>query len=218
MRILLPLAALAMTLQPAVAFSAIEEVRPPSQETRCDLGGWPAWTNRRPIAVYAEPRANARIVGTLPTAFPPGIEYPVSFSIVGARDGWLKIADASDAYNEHPRPTYTGVGWIKGAAATLGIQSGRGYAEPDIRSKRLLDLDGGWLTDRGRILGIAGCADKWVLVDYRLRAPRGTKERVSTKRSRAWFQGACSMFETSCDMPSVDIDPAPETRPGGTGA
>ena len=204
-----PLAALAMTLQPVAALSAPKVLRPPSRETRCELGGWTAPMIDKPIPVRAAPRADARVLGTLPTAAPPATSpddiYPVDFSIIGARDGWLKISDASDAMNEaHARPVFGGVGWIEGGTARLGIQSGRGYARPDIHSEKLLDLEGGWLADRGWIVGLAGCSGKWVLVDYRLHSPKGTLERLPMKPYRAWFRGACGASETTCDMPSVD--------------
>jgi hypothetical protein len=208
--IAMSMSALMVVPPPVVAEPATQEIKPPSSETRCDLGGWTAPMDEKPIAVHAAPRADARVIGTLPTAFPTEDGYAVDFSIIGSRDGWLKISEATDAKNEAlARPVFGGVGWIRGAAARLGIQSGRGYARPDAHSRRVLDLKGSWLTERGWIVAIAGCSGRWVLVDYRMYAKDGEVDRQPAKAYRAWFRGACAVAETTCDMPSVDRDPDP---------
>lgn len=204
------LATLAASIQPASALSSGQSSPAPTGETQCDLGGWTAPLETRPIEVRAAPGARARVIGTLPTASSSDDDYAVDFSIIGSSDGWLKIADASDAKNEdRARPVYGGVGWIRGSAARLGIQSGRGYAQPDIRSEKLLELDGAWLTERATIEAIVGCSGKWVQVEYRLHVTGRKMERIPKKPLRAWFRGACAIAETTCDMPSVDRDPEP---------
>jgi hypothetical protein len=208
------LAGAAVALPPAAALPPGALPRPPARDTRCDLGGWTAPMGNDPIPVHAAPKADARVIATLPTATPPGIDYVVDFSIIGSRDGWLKIRDASDAKNqEHARPVYGGVGWIRGSAARFGIQSGRGYARPDVRSERLLDLKDAWLTEKAFIVAVVGCSGEWALVDYRFHSQPGTRERQAARPFRAWFQGVCSIAETSCDMPSVDRDPDPVAGP-----
>lgn len=214
MRVGVLLAAAAVALQPAAARPPGNVPRLPVRETRCDLGGWTASIGNDPIPVHAAPRADARVVGMLPTASAPGIEHDVDFSIVASRDGWLKISDASDAKNEdHARPVYRGTGWIRGSAARLRIQSGRGYARPDLRSERVLDMHGDWLTERAFIVAVVGCSGEWALIDYRFHAVPGVRDRQPAKPYRAWFRGICAVAGTSCDMPSVDRDPASAVAP-----
>ncbi len=186
----------------------------PANPTACSFSGWT--TNEKPaIQVRASASAEAAVVGSLPTTRgngpDPGIDYySVTFDVTEARDGWLKIRNASDDKTgdeqSKPRPVYRGEGWIEAADAQVGIQSARGYGRPDAGSERLLDLGGDWLTERATLRGIVACQGEWLLLDYELRnsdtfEPLAPKDRT---RGRAWFRGICSSSETTCDMRSVD--------------
>ncbi|AVJ28330.1 hypothetical protein [Achromobacter spanius] len=208
------LAALALSpalhAEPAVKGSAWT----PDGPTACRVSGWT--TNAKPaIPVHASPSASANQVGTLPTTRgdspDPEVDlYSVTFDITEARDGWLKIKNASDAMSgsdrSPPRPVYQGEGWIAAGDAQVGIQSARGYARPDAGSERLLDLGSDWLTERATLRGIVACDGEWLLLDYEMRHS-ATWELLAEKdrtRGRAWFRGVCSSSETTCDMRSVD--------------
>ncbi|WP_370539574.1 hypothetical protein [Achromobacter sp. UMC71] len=155
------------------------------------------------------------MLGTLPTtrgdAPDPTIDYySVTFDVTEARDGWLKIKNASDDKTGNdqprPRPVYQGAGWVEASDARIGIQSARGYARPDAGSERILDLGSDWLTERAALRGIVACDGDWLLLDYEMRnsdkfEPLAPKDRT---QGRAWFRGICSSSETTCDMPSVD--------------
>ncbi len=213
-RIFLALAALAVS--PAI--NAQTPSKPaawtPPGPTACSFSGWT--TNDKPaIQVRAAASAQAAVVGSLPTTRGDGPDpeidyYSVTFDVTEARDGWLKIKNASDDKTgdeqSKPRPVYRGEGWIEAADAQVGIQSARGYARPDAGSERLLDLGSDWLTERATLRGIAACEGEWLLLDYQMRnsdtfEPLASKDRT---RGRAWFRGVCSSSETTCDMRSVD--------------
>mgnify|MGYP000980185764 CR=1 FL=1 len=124
--------------------------------------------------VVSAPETNddAGAAPTKPAAGEPEYSYSVTFDVKQAQDGWLRIANASDAYNEEeyperaPRKLYKGEGWIRADDARVGIQSARGYAKPDAASQRLVDLGSDWLTEMGKIQGIRACHESWVLLDY----------------------------------------------------
>ncbi|MGB3434569.1 hypothetical protein [Achromobacter sp.] len=213
-RILLVLATL--TLSPALnaqAASTITAWTPPGPTT-CSFSGWT--TDEKPaIQVRAAASAQAAVAGSLPTTRGEGADpnidyYSVTFDVTEARDGWLKIRNASDDKTgdeqSKPRPVYRGEGWIEAGDAQVGIQSARGYARPDAGSERLLDLGDDWLTERATLRGIVACQGDWLLLDYEMRnskefEPLAPKDRT---RGRAWFRGVCSSSETTCDMRSVD--------------
>lgn len=206
------LALVALTLSPALnaqAYAGTAAWTPPGP-TVCRFSGWTV--NDKPaIAVRAGASATAKVVGSLPTtrgeSLDPALDYySVTFDLVEARDGWLKIKGASDEMSEKPRPVYQGEGWIEAGDMQVGVQSARGYARPDAGSERLLDLKGDWLRDRVALRGIVACDGEWLLLDYEMRnneklEPLAPKDR---KRGRAWFRGICGSEETSCDMRSVN--------------
>lgn len=212
--ILLALAALAVSPAINAQTTSKPAAWTPPGPTACSFSGWT--TNDKPaIQVRAAASAQAAVLGNLPTTRgdgpDPGIDYySVTFDVTEARDGWLKIRNASDDKTgdeqSKPRPVYRGEGWIEAADAQVGIQSARGYARPDAGSERLLDLGGDWLTERATLRGIVACQGEWLLLDYELRnsdtfEPLAPKDRT---RGRAWFRGICSSSETTCDMRSVD--------------
>lgn len=206
----------ALALSPALPAHAVTQgtARAPDGPTACRFSAWT--TNDKPaIAVRAAPTHGAKALGTLPTTRgdspDPEVDlYSVTFDVTEARDGWLKIKNASDAMSggdrSPPRPVYEGEGWIAAADAQVGIQSARGYARPDARSERLLDLGDDWLTERATLRGIVACDGEWLLLDYEMRNS-ASWERLAPKdrtRGRAWFRGLCESSETTCDMRSVD--------------
>ncbi len=201
-----------LTLSPVInaQVNAEKTAWTPPGPTQCSFSGWTV--NEKPaIPVHAEASATSKVVGSLPTTRgespDPDIDYySVTFDMVEARDGWLKIKGASDDMSGKPRPVYRGEGWIKAEDAQVGVQSARGYARPDAGSERLLDVKDDWLRDRATLRGIVACQGEWLLLDYEMRndeklEPLEPKDR---KRGRAWFRGICGSEETSCDMRSVD--------------
>lgn len=208
--------ALALSVTSA-CFAADAQPEIPAAATTCGFG---AWTNgdKPSIEVREAPSADAKLLGHIPTGSKAGeaeYAYSIGFDVLEARDGWLKIANASDAYNEEsddyvPREVYNGEGWIQSDEAKVGIQSARGYVKPDLQSERLIDIGSDWLTEMGRINNILACHEDWVLLDYTVLRKRMADEELIDLASseqptgRAWFRGLCSNAETTCDMKSVD--------------
>lgn len=202
----------------SAAMAANSQAEAPKGPTACAFSAWANY-DKPSITVRAAPSASAKALGQIPArpaAGEPEYSYSVTFDVKEAKDGWLRIANASDAYNEDeyperaPRKLYKGEGWIRADDARVGIQSARGYARPDAASQRLVDLGSDWLTEMGKIQGIHACHEDWVLLDYlvdRKRSPQDEiVERAKGERlaGRAWFRGLCDVQETSCDMKSVD--------------
>ncbi len=210
------LALAALVLSPGLSAQSAPKTAPwtPPGPTTCSFSGWT--NDQKPaIQVRAAASAESNVLGTLPTTRGDGPDptidyYSVTFDVIEARDGWLKIKRASDDKTGNdqprPRPVYQGEGWIEASDARIGIQSARGYARPDAGSERILDLGSDWLTERAALRGIVACAGDWLLLDYEMRnsdkfEPLAPKDRT---QGRAWFRGICSSSETTCDMPSVD--------------
>lgn len=215
------LAAFALTLLVFTSFDTVQSASAqavvPEEATTCAFSAWTS--NKKPfIEVRGEPSDAAKIVGQIPTvsdAAEAQYAYSIYFDVKEARDGWLKIANASDAYNKEsddyvPREIYEGEGWIRSDEATIGIQSARGFLKPETESERLLDIGSDWLTEMGQINNILACREDWLLLDYTLLRKRLPSEQLVELSSgeqsigRAWFRGLCSNAETTCDMKSVD--------------
>lgn len=208
---------LALLAAPPVIAAPVQ-AEAPAGATACAFSAWANY-DKPSITVRDAPSAGAKALGQIPArpaAGEPEYSYSVTFDVMEAKDGWLRIANASDAYNEDeyperaPRKLYKGEGWILADDARVGIQSARGYARPDAASQRLVDLGSDWLTEMGKIQGIRACHEDWVLLDYlvdRKRSPQDEiVERAKGERlaGRAWFRGLCDVQETTCDMKSVD--------------
>lgn len=216
-RLTASIAILALFAAPAV-MAANPQAEAPAGATACAFGAWANY-EKPSITVRDAPSANAKALGQIPTkpaAGEPEYSYSVTFDVKQAQDGWLKIANASDAYNEEefpdqaPRKVYKGEGWIRADEARVGIQSARGYLKPDAASQRLVDLGGDWLTEMGKIQGIRACHENWVLLDYLVDRKRSPQDEIVERAKgeqlagRAWFRGLCDVQETTCDMKSVD--------------
>jgi hypothetical protein len=212
----IPRMAIAQDVHREAAAPVIAATEPKlSRGTACTLGGWTNNKLTAPIAVRAAPDRRAAVIGTIPL-FPklgPGEDaYSATMQIVGSANGYLKIANASDAMNTNPRPIFSGSGWVDGNAVRFVIQSSRGYARPDERSERIVDLDypdnSRWATEVGEIDRVIACQGEWVQIDLLLNRDRNDPmtilPRAKWKRQRAWFRGVCAIEETSCDMESVD--------------
>ena len=187
------------------AYAQGAEIHVPKGPAKCTLGGWTNNAIGEGIAVRAAPAANARSLGRLPTGA-ADYEYSVTFRIIGARNGWLKITGASDDYNVNEgkpvRPIDRGTGWIPADSARFAVQSQHGYDRADAEGNLVMKLD-----DWPRIERVLSCDGEWALLDVDI----GPREEIDSatlaeqvRTGRGWFRGVCAIEETTCDMPSVD--------------
>jgi hypothetical protein len=192
----------ALVASPALAAAIV-----PAHE--CRLEAWVVDRDPAGLNVRSAPSREARLLGTLPPLVNPDGErdYGVELRITGAKDGWLRIEGARDDPSRNglgtPRPTYAGTGWISGNLVRFGVQSAHGYAQPDVKSERRVDLGQDWLSDRAEITRMLACKDDWAHVEFRLRAATGAADALGEPQ-RAWFRGICANQETTCDRAAVD--------------
>ncbi|MET4683522.1 hypothetical protein [Brevundimonas faecalis] len=185
----------------------------PMGDQACALQAWINDIPGRDVEVRANPHVDAQVIGTLPHTGPDDDRLSIHISITASNSGWLKIQDASDDDADRARPVYSGQGWIEADAVRFGIQSGRGFAAPDARSDRVVDLDDNWATEMGRIEKVLDCRQDWVLIDFVQERRRDGDDRLidipvqDRLQRRAWFRGVCDAQETTCDMRSVDLEP-----------
>jgi hypothetical protein len=191
---------------------AAESVWVPTEETSCKFTGWAIDRDPRGINVRAAPSSRAAVRGTLPPYVRgPDRYFGVELDITGSHNGWLRIEaakDDSERSGRPPRATYSGAGWVHGSRVMFAVQSGAGYARPDMTSQQLVNLGDDWLTDMGKIRLIVACNEEWALVEFEIERRRNpvtealedlsAAERKASRR-RAWFRGICWSQETTCD-------------------
>lgn len=187
----------------------------PAGPSACSFDGWVSFAFDAQVPVHEGPSEETAILGYLPNRSndPDEERYAVEFHVSEARPGWLRIQDAQDREGSDaggrelpPRPVYQGEGWIRAHLAQVGVQSSHGYARPDARSERIVDLRGRWLTEVGWVNGIRACSGEWLLLDFVLEDRAGITQGEVAGRSTgtAWFRGICSIQETTCDRRSAD--------------
>nr|WP_297524355.1 SH3 domain-containing protein [uncultured Roseateles sp.] len=194
----------------------------------CNFGAFVAETDPAGLNVRAAPSAAAKILGKLPPTFvEASMNYGVrvEVEVVGARNGWFLIRNASDneALTDRPaRPMFSGEGWVSGSKLTVKSQADVGRAWPSPKAAAVLRIgdnetfDNDVVVEAGRL---ADCNGKWAQVEFAdLRFP--AKDRSSLKidaaaraglppgRFRAWVDRICGIQETSCDGLAAG-DPAP---------
>lgn len=171
-------------------------------ERACRIEGWSIDSDPSGLRVRAGPAKTAREVGRLPAfVHDRDGDYGPAFTIVAARDGWLRIVQANDRWRPSDlpaRPVYAGSGWIHGSRARLGVQSGVGRAAPRRDAPIVVDTGDQWLTDAGTISDITDCAGGFAKLRYHL--PAKVKAR-GARAGEAWFAPACGDQRTTCDLP-----------------
>ena len=206
---------------------AAENVWVPTEETSCKFAGWAIDRDPSGIKVRAAPSSRAAVRGTLPPYVRgPDRYFGVELDITGSHDGWLRIDGAKDdpeRSGRPPRATYSGAGWVHGSRLMFVIQSGAGYARPDITSRQLVNLDQEWLTEMGKIRLVVACYKDWALVEFELERRRNPVTNAledlspaerKASRGRAWFRGICWSQETTCDGVHGNLRRPSEQAPG----
>ena len=193
---------LAASCVTAIAVGAGAAPRAPAGPQRgCAIEGWSIDPDPRGLRVRAGPSLSARELGRLPAFVrDQDGDYGPIFAITGAQNGWLHIADARDAFRPSDlprRPIYKGAGWVHGSRVRMGVQSGVGYAAPNVKAARTMEIGRNWLSDYGRVEGVQDCSGKWVKVAYAVPAGKPAK---GARTGAAWFTGSCGDQRTTCDM------------------
>ena len=157
----------------------------------CTIRGYLTDRDPKGTNVRGAPRADAPIVGHLPSAaMQPEvreIEGP-EFDIVGAKNGWLLIRNAEFGDGV----LFAGPGWISGRLAGTTINNSLMRAGPSETAAVTLSLentDKGWGPDSYTVLQIHNCSGEFA--DVSARDPDG---RVS----RGWVTKLCSAQLTTC--------------------
>lgn len=165
----------------------------------CAIEGWSIDRDARGLNVRAAPSVTAAVVGRLPAfVVSDDGDYGPAFRIVAARDGWLRIRDANDAWRPSDLPrrrTYAGAGWVAGSAVRVAVQSGLGHASPTANAPILVDTGGDWLTERGTVTRITDCRGSWAKVRYMLPTP----PKRGPRTGEAWFTAICGDQRTTCE-------------------
>ena len=191
----------------------------------CKFGAFVQEDDPAGLNVRDAPGAQGRILGTLPPTLHAAGEFKldvrVEVEVVGAKDGWLRVAHAQDneALTGSPaRATYPGEGWVSGRKLTVKSQATRGYAAPGATAPVVMrftddeSFDGDEMVAAGRLLA---CKGTWAQVEFSESAlSAATRKRLSLQpearagvppgRFRAWLNQICAVQETTCDGLEAD--------------
>lgn len=187
------LAILSLTLASATMAAADAGAHEASKPA-CELDVYSKETDPKGLNVRSDPSIDAPILATLPGWKPPGPDdeleghLPVGFTIVEARDGWVRIADVSipdPSSGAHQASTISG--WVSGKKVGYALQTEVGFERPDPTSPVAIRSEDGIRLDDA--IGISDCSGEWAQIAY--------GDRKSPRR--AWFRGLCGLIETTCD-------------------
>lgn len=165
----------------------------------CALEGWSTDTDPAGLRVHAGPAIGSPEIGRLPPPFVDrGDSDAPAFTIVDARDGWVRITGATDAtMSPMPRAIFKGTGWVHGSRVAFTVQSETGRSRPDVNAPVMVRADD-WLGDAGeKIQPITGCRGGWARLRYRI--PANLRVKTGSRTGEAWFGGICGSEHTTCD-------------------
>lgn len=186
----------------AVAAAAAPCATRATSRAACRIEGWSIDPDPSGLRVRAGPARTAREIGRLPGFVRDRDgDYGPAFTIVAARDGWLKISGANDRWRPSdlpPRAVFAGSGWIHGSRVRLAVQSGIGRAAPRFDAATIVDSGDQWLTDAGVVDAVTDCAGDFARLRYHL--PAGAKVQ-GARNGEAWFDRTCGDQRTTCDLP-----------------
>jgi hypothetical protein len=175
----------------ALASSAgAETIEIPPDMVACQLEGISLDADPAGLNVRVAPSLTAKVIARLPER--PNIEngsHP-EFKILGFKDGWFLIDDAS--YGDYgdplpPRPLYAGKGWVHGSKLGGGLVSGAMSsalaAEPRDEAPRATakPKDGDYI----QVRALLACKGEWV--------------KVNSNIGIGWAFGLCSNQVTTCN-------------------
>lgn len=129
-----PLAGAREAAAPLLKICAGQSLDPAEQATICRIFAWSTDPDPAGQSVRAGPGAEYPVIGWLP---PPlevdGESFATEVSIVGSRDGWFQIEEATiDNYINKvgPNVVFEGKGWVPGEFLGLSVEASSLFSRP----------------------------------------------------------------------------------------
>jgi hypothetical protein len=197
--------AIALTLSAGSEGISAQEAktRPlPAGVVACDFRALANDQTREGLAIHAEPRADAAILGRLPVIENVYHEkIAVDVHAIGVTNGWFLIEDAG--YGDYDLPqniprVYVGRGWVPGKLLTTQLHYLTLKAAPDENA-----ADIGEVLDDYGVTAILDCKGDWLRVE----APLSTKDDTLKPKPpsdsprgamRGWTHRVCTNQRTTC--------------------
>ncbi|HEY5337655.1 MAG TPA: hypothetical protein VIJ85_05600 [Rhizomicrobium sp.] len=168
---------------------------------KCDLEGYVDDPDPKGTNLRGGPSATAPVIGHLPPQHADAdaqTDIGAEFTIVGSKDGWLEIEDATDGpFNQNPTFHFKGPAWISGALVSFTIGSNKMYSAPSYKSAVVTqlsgdDADGAWGPDSFTVKRVYGCSGHFADIS-------GVTPTKIKKTFRGWIGRTCSNQVTTCD-------------------
>ncbi|MBS0274663.1 MAG: hypothetical protein JSR55_09730 [Proteobacteria bacterium] len=169
--------------------------------TKCDLEGYANDHDPKGTNLRSGPSVTAPVIGHLPPLHADDAaqtDIGAEFVIVGSKNGWLEIEDATDGpFNEKPTYRFKGPAWISGTLVDFTIGSNKMYAAPSYKSPVVTalsgeDAGGAWGPDSFNVTRVYGCSGHFADIS-------GITPTKIKKTYRGWVGRTCSNQVTTCD-------------------
>ncbi len=160
--------------------------------------GFSTDTDPKGTNLRAGPDANAPIVGHLPPRHyekQADLTISADFDVIGSKDGWLQIANASDGHiGQDSTFTFKGPAWISGALVGFTVGSTKLHAAPSLTSPAVATLLGdNYGPDSYDVKRVYACNGSFVDITVQLTIKK------EAKPVRGWAAAVCSNRLTTCD-------------------
>jgi len=183
----------------------------------CDFPALANDETREGLNVRAEPDTSSAVLGRLPIVHNvDGEDTAADVHVIGVRNGWFLIEDASyadsgDLRDQFPS-VYRGRGWVSGKLLTTELESTRLKAAPDANAADVVGFG------EFQATAILDCKDDWVRIETKLQPEQILKLKTPLNApaniARGWGRHSCTDQRTTCDYSEDDpsrpfVPPAP---------
>lgn len=178
-----------------------------SSVSKCDVNGYVEDTDPKGTNLRSAPSATAPVIGHLPPQHDDKdaqTTIGAEFHIIGSKDGWLEIEDATDGpFNQDPTFRFKGPAWISGALVSFTVGSEKLHAAPSLKAPVVASLlYGGDGPDSFDVKRVHACSGSFV--DISVQLDPGIKKNAPMLRG--WAASVCSNQVTTCD-PGIEAQP-----------
>jgi hypothetical protein len=168
--------------------------------SKCDVHGFANDPDPEGTNIRSGPSASAPVIGHLPPRhYEKQADVTISpeFEIIGSKDGWLQIANATDGHvGEDNTFTFKGPGWISGALVGFTIGSTQLRSAPSLDAPKTVSLmNGSFGPDSYDVKRVYACKDRFVDISVQL----SSNMKKSAPVMRGWAATVCSNRLTTCD-------------------